>query len=176
MENKYLDEFLESMDGGSGLHFQIKSETISKVLSQFEIEDLPDPELDYPGFGWEDNWYVVEDEQIVNAPTDMESLKRWICAFFEMYGGYPLADILDPIGAPTLTDETREAIATSIERNIDDIMTDMVFCKIVSVNASHQYGWEGKTVIYKGGKLTIKKATRKDASDFLEEFGYEDCE
>jgi hypothetical protein len=174
MKDKYLQEFIESTDSRGGLHFQIESETISKVLSQFEL-DIPDPDIDFPGFGWEDEWYIVEDEQVINIPKDMESLKRWICAFFEMYGGYPLADITDPFALP-LADDVREAIAKSIEANIDEIISDMVSCKIVSIDASYQYGWEGQTAIYKDGKFKTRKATRKDASDFLEEFGYEDCE
>ena len=155
MSFKYMKEFIDATDGRGGLHFEIESEAISKVLSQFNLENIPDPDMDFPGFGWADQWFAVEDEQIIGIPKDMGSLKRWICAFFEMYGGYPLADMMDPTGLPTLTDDTRTKIAKAIESNIDEIVSDMTWCKIVSIEASHEYGWEGQKTVYEDGDFDM---------------------
>ena len=174
MSFKYMKEFLDATDGRGGLHFEIESETISKVLSQFDLENIPDPDMDFPGFGWADQWFAVEDEQIIGIPKDMESLKRWICAFFEMYGGYPLADIMDYSGLPSLTDETRTKIAKAIESNIDEIVSDMTWCKIVSIDASHEYGWEGQKTVYEDGDFDIDDAEKEDVMDFLDHFGFDD--
>ena len=176
MSCKYSSEFIDATDGRGGLHFEIESETISKILSRFELENIPDPDEDFPGFGWVDQWFAVEDEQIVSIPNDMEALKRWICAFFEMYGGYPLSDTTDPCGLHSLTDEARESVAKSIESSIDEIISDMVWCKIVSIEASHQYGWEGQVATYEDGVFETKEAEKEDVIDFLDEFGFEDCD
>lgn len=168
-------KFIDSTNGCGGIHFEIESETISKVLTQFDLENIPDPDIDFQGFGWEDEWYVVADEQKINIPKDMESLKKWICAFFEVYGGYPLVCVDDPAGAPFLTDETRKKIASSIEANIDAIISDMISCKIVSVSVN-QYGCEGEVFVYKDGKVATGKATKNDIDGFLCEIGCDDLE
>ena len=168
MNYKYSKEFVDSICGQGGLHFEIESETISKVLSQFKLENIPDPDDDFPGFGWADQWFNVADEQIIQIPKDIESLKRWICAFFEMYGAYPLYNN----DVDELTEETREAIAKAIESNIDEIVSDMAWCNIVSVEVD--YTWEGQVATYENGAFKTKVAEKEDVMGFLDAIDFED--
>ena len=173
-EKKYSGEFIDTVAFIAGLRFEMYSNTLYNVLAPFKLKGLHKPKKsgayeDCGSFGGDDAWLCICDELTINVPNDEEELKRWICAFFEMYGGYPLDGFSD---ACNLSDSKQKQIAEAIENNIEEIMSDIAYCKISSIVLEEEDWGEGKIAVYEDGNFDVFDADDQDVDEFIDKVGF----
>lgn len=170
----YANKFLDSNDGYAGVKFIIHSPTLARILNEFNIVmPLETTEGSIVG---DENWYFVCDEQMFNAPKNMDEVKEWILAFFECYGHYPLERPMYENDEYQVDMDLSKKLVKIIEQNIDVIMSETEEFKITCLSSDSFENFEGKRIHYLCGYLHIEDIVVEDIVEFLTYFGLEGSE
>lgn len=172
---KYVSEFIESTSGYAGVKFIMHSPTLSKILKKNKVEMPSD--CDDEDIVGDEGWYFVCDEQKFVAPRTIAEAKRWLLAFFESYGHYPLERPMYENDDYLVEMDVSTKLVADIEKHINQIFLETEEFKIVCMSVDADY--EGLKFHYLDGLIHIDDIYPEDIVEFFETYsldGYEDLE
>lgn len=167
----YIAEFTNSIIGYSGLKFIIHSPTLAQILKNLKIKFPTKSEDD--SFG-DEHWYSVCDELMIKPPADMGEMRRWILAFFECYGHYPLERQTGDKKYPNLSEAKVKKLVSEIENNIDTILAETkdIFIATFEYDADSDE-LIGYVIRYKNDEMMVEDMDWSYLEEFCEEYGLE---
>lgn len=169
---KYSSEFIDSNTGYAGVKFIMHSPTLEAILRKYNIS-MPSETEDGNIVG-DECWYFVCDEQKFTAPLNLKEVRRWILAFFECFGHYPLERPIYEDEEYQVDPETSKKLVEDIEKHIEQIMSETEEFKICCMAVDTDF--EGKTFHYLDGIVHIDDIYPEDVVEFFEFYGLDGSE
>ena len=166
---KYSSEFIESTTGYAGIKFIMHSPTLSKILKQYNITMPTD--CDDENIIGDEGWFFVCDEQKFVAPRTIAEAKRWILAFFESYGHYPLERPMYENDDYSVDISVSSNLVNTIKTHLNQIFLETEEFKIVCMSVDTDY--EGLKFHYLDGIIHIDDIYPEDVVEFFEFFSLE---